>query len=209
MTSSIKLGEFCVDFHHRGLFRFFSCSEIFSPESYALLQQEFVSLPWEKKVSDFYSQYSAILTPSDDNAFSMLFHSSFFLPFKAKIEKQLGIKLRNNISIVAHKLTYSQEIGVHNDFCDPELGYESHRFVFQFARKEESVSGGELTFLASPDKKDVIKQYSHSCNKGICFEVNQHSFHFVAPVEQERYTLVMYLWETHRKYDGSGIEVQI
>ena len=115
--------------------------------------------------------------------------------------------MQNKIRVIAHKLVTSDEIGVHNDYADPEFGYENFRFVFQFAQIGQLVSGGELTFLRSRDKEHVIKQYPYGSNTGVCFEITPSSFHFVTPVEGERHTIVVYLWEEGRKYDGSGSEV--
>jgi hypothetical protein len=205
--NSIELGHFAIDFHYQGSYRFFSYSDVFSKQSYEILQNQFLSLPWKKKDSHFYSQYSASIGAADQNAFSLLYRSAFFLPFKKKIEQTIKVELRNEITLIAHKLIQSQEIGVHNDFCDPELGYENYRFIFQFSKAIHASPGGELTFLSSNNKDAVIKTYPYSSNMGICFEISPSSYHYVSPVEKERYTLVMYLWDKNRKYDGSGTAI--
>ena len=205
--TSLELGSFELDFNHRERFKFFSCKDIFSDDSYSKFLERFDDLPWEKKDSHFYSQYSAKILLDSPAPFSQLYHSSFFIPFKTKVEQFLGTSLRNNISIVAHRLVSSQEIGVHNDYTDPELGYENYRFIFQFSSNPGYESGGELYFLASENKKDVIKEYPYCANMGICFQISPYSYHCVAPVKSIRHTLVMNLWDSSKKYDGSGVEI--
>ena len=202
-----KLGLFKTDFKFNGKFKLISFTDIFSPDSYALIEKSFNSVKWEKKESHFYQQYSSTIEPGDDHPFTGFFHADFFNSFKSKLEPLLGISLRNCLSIKAHKLITSQEIGVHNDYCGPEMGYENFRFIFQFARKDQLRSGGEISFLNSENKKDVIRKYSYLENVGVCFEITPNSYHFVAPVNGERHTLVMYLWDASKKYDGSAIEV--
>ena len=133
-----------------------------------------------------------------------LFDPAFFFPFKKKLEAHVGVSFQNYIRIWAHKLVTADEIGVHNDYAHPEYGYENFRFIFQFAEPNQLLSGGEIAFLGSRERENVIKQYAYSSNAGICFEITPHSFHCVAPVEGERHTLVMYLWEEGRQTDGSG-----
>jgi len=202
-----KLGNFTVNFDFKNKFKLFSFSDVFTQESYERLQKGFDSLEWKHEESHFYKQHSAKIRPEDETPFAGLFRGAFFHPFKSRLEQLLGVSLRNCASMVAHKLITSQEIGIHNDYCDPALGYESFRFIFQFARKEQLRSGGEISFLHSRDKNDIIQKYGYSENQGICFEITPYSYHYVEPVEGERHTLVMYLWDATKGYDGSGIEV--
>ncbi len=207
MKNSLKLGKFETDFFYSGQVRFFSCSQIFSEDSYFLLQNAFSQVNWKEKQTHFYRQYESVIQPSDGHDLARLFDPRFFIPFKNSVEKLLGVRLRNAFRLVANKLITSQEIDVHNDYCDPELGYENFRFIFQFAKEGELVSGGEIYFLSSTNKSDVIKQYPYHSNSGICFEISPHSHHFVSPVAGERNSLIMYLWKSDSKYDGSGVEI--
>lgn len=207
MKPSLKLGTFKSEYIHTDKFRFFSCTDIFSQESYSVLQEGFDQLAWKKKDSHFYSQYSSKISAKDRTPFAWLYQKNFFIPFKTKIEQILQTELRNHLSLIAHKLISSQEIGIHNDYCDPELGYENYRFIFQFSRPNQLIDGGKITFLFSENKENIIKIYPHRPNVGICFEITPYSYHFVEPVQGERHTLVMYLWDAARKYDGSGTEV--
>lgn len=130
-----------------------------------------------------------------------------FFPFKNKIESLVGVNLRNQIRIVAHKIVSCDEVDVHNDFCGYESGYENYRFIFQFGQPSQLISGGKLHFLDSKDKKDIIKKYEYIKNFGVCFQINPHSYHYLSPVVGERHTLVMYLWDANCPFDGSGEEV--
>ena len=208
MKNSLKPGKFETDFFYSGKSQFFSCSHIFSEESYLLLQKAFCHVSWKEKKTNFYRQYESVIVPADGHDLTLLFDPLFFIPFRRSVEKLLGgVHLRNVVRLVANKLITSQEIDVHNDYCDPELGYENFRFILQFAKEGELVSGGEISFLASLDKSDIIKRYKYQANSGICFEISPHSHHFVSPVEGERNSLIMYLWKTDSKYDGSGVEI--
>ena len=206
---TLQLGKFEVDRVQANTFHLFSCQNVFSEKSYELLQNAFNDVDWVKKETTFYSQYESFVKPSHKNALTQLFDPAFFFPFKQKLEKLLGISLQNHITLAAHKLITSDEIGIHNDYANPEFGYENYRFIFQFARPNQLVSGGEIGFVASRfNKEDLIRKYPYSSNAGVFFEVTPRSYHFVTPVEGERHTLVMYLWGTGRNYDGSGIEIQ-
>lgn len=207
MTSLIEFGQFNLTFTQSQPFCLLSCEDIFSEKSYLALLNGFKELNWKEERTDFYHQFSSVITKSTNTPFQLLFDPSFFLFFKSKLEILLGTNLRSVCRIVAHKLVSSQEIGIHNDYCDPNLGYENYRFIFQFSNFEGKISGGELSFLYSQDKEDVIKKYPYSRNVGICFEISPLSFHFVAPVKEDRYTLVMYLWKEKSKYDGSGTDI--
>lgn len=208
MKPILQLGQFQLDFIQTQRFRLFSCTDVFSAASYQILQQAFAEVAWFEKQTSFYSQYKSFVLPTDSHALARLYDPSFFFPFKAKLEEKLGVSLQNSMKLIAHKLITSHEIGIHNDYSDPEFGYENFRFIFQFAQPQQLIGGGELTFLASRyDKEDIIKRYSYSVNSGICFEITPYSYHMVTPVEGERHTLVMYLWEKGRKYDGSGTQV--
>ena len=206
--SQIKTGAFNIDFNHSDKFKLFSCSNVFSPSSYLLLQEAFPSLMWEKRQTEFYKQYESVILPEQNNSISLLYKKEFYLDFKTKVEKALKTKLRDEIRIVAHKLVTADEIDVHNDYCDPALGYENYRFIFQFAFPSQSINGGDLYFLNSPSKKDIIKKYPYDLNAGVCFEITPQSYHYVSTVNGERYTLIMYLWDKSRYYDGSGIKVK-
>lgn len=201
------LGSFEVDFSHSGKFRLFSCRDVFSKDSYSVLQKAFNDVPWVKKEASFYTQYESFVLPGDTHALADLYKPSFFFPFKEKLEKQLGVGLQNKLRLAAHKLVTADRIGVHNDYTDPELGEENFRFIFQFAQEKQLISGGELSFLASRYTKEILKQYHYGSNTGICFEITPHSFHCVAPVDGERHTLVMYLWEAGRKANSLAIDV--
>ncbi len=210
MPYDLQLGAFNLDFSFNNRFSLFSFSNVFAPESYKTLQSGFTQLSWKEDKANFYEQYSYVIRPEDQTPFNFLCQPSFFSPFKANLERFLKTSLRNSLRLVAHKLIFSQGIDVHNDYCGPESGYENFRFIFQFANLSRKISGGEISFLNSENKEDVIKRYPYSENAGICFEVTPYSFHYVAPVEKgERFTLVMYLWDSRSKYDGSGIEVSV
>lgn len=209
MKNSLKLGKFNVDFLHQGKFRLFSCSDIFSKQSYLLLQKAFEDVSWKEKKTHFYHQYESFVLPTESHDLTLIFDPVFFLPFKRSVERLLGVELRNVVSVVANKLITSQEIGVHNDYCGPESGYENFRFIFQFAKHGDLITGGEVSFLGSEDKCDVIKTYPYNSNTGMCFEVTPHSHHYVSRVEGERNSLILYLWKKGSKYDGSGTEILI
>jgi hypothetical protein len=208
MKFSPKLGNFAINFYHRDRFRLFSSEENFSEESYARLLEAFSLVPWVRRQENFYVQYESFIQPTDSHALASLYEPAFFFPFKEKLERQLGVSLQNKIRLVAHKLITSDEIGLHTDYTLPEEGHENFRYIFQFSKGNELNFGGELSFWASRYTKEIIKQYSYQRNTGICFEITPYSFHSVAPVDGERYTLVMYLWEEGRHYNGLGYEIK-
>jgi hypothetical protein len=204
----VRLGSFKIDFSHKGKFRFFSCREVFSKDAYAALQDAFDHVPWVKKKDPFYTQYESFVKPSDPHALASLYDPAFFLPFKAKVEEHLGVRLQDRARLAAHKLVTSDEIGLHNDYTLPEVGEESVRFLFQFARPHQPIKGGELSFFSSRYTREVIRTYPYSENGGVCFQITPDSYHAVSAVEGERHTLVMYLWEEGRLSNDKSIVIK-
>lgn len=202
-----SIGKFELDFAHDGRFSLFSCKEVFCPQSFEVLSNAFSEVSWVRKVDPFYIQYESFVKPQDNHALASLYHPDFFFPFKERLEKQLGISFQNRIRLAAHKLITSDEIGLHNDYTLPELGHENFRFIFQFSNRLENVSGGDLSFWASKYTREEIRTFPLCANQGVCFQITPHSYHSVSPVDGERYTLVMYLWEEGRSYNGMGAEI--
>ena len=204
----ITLGQCEPSVVTRASHTLFSLDSVFTLKSYTTLQRSFSSLPWKKKETDFYTQFEAVVDPGSNSPFASLYRRSFYDALKARLEAIIKAPLRDTTKLIAHKLNTSHAIDVHTDFCDPALGYEQYRLVFQFGPQEALYTGGELAFLASEDKTDIVERYAHGDNRAICFEIAPTSYHYVTPVEGERYTLIMYLWGAGRPYDGSGYEVQ-
>lgn len=127
---TLKLGRFALDYRHTNRFRLLSYSDVFCPTTYPLLQHAFSQVDWVEKHTSFYRQYKSFVLPSDTHALAQIYNPSFFYPFKAKLEKSLGVSLQNHIKVIAHKLISSHEIGVHNDYSDPEFGYENFVLFF-------------------------------------------------------------------------------
>lgn len=201
----LRLGRFKKDFSYDERFRLFSFEDLFSEESYRLLKGAFSDLPWVRKEESFYEQYESFVQPTDTHALRSLYDPIFFFPFKEKLEKSLGFSLQNKIRLAAHKLITADAIGMHNDYANPEMGHENVRFIFQFS--EKPVDGGELSFFESKYTRKALKQFSYRRNFGVCFEITPHSFHAVAPVKEERHTLVMYLWQEGRKVNALANEI--
>lgn len=202
-----SFGKFQLDFVHKGRFCFFSCEEIFSAETFQVLSAAFSDVCWVRKKDPFYVQYESFVQTKDSHALSSLYDPAFFFPLKARLETIFGVSLQNRIRLAAHKLVTSDEIGLHNDYSLPELGHENFRFIFQFSSPSENITGGELSFWASKYTREEIQRFSIRPNTGIGFQINPHSYHSVSPVTGERHTLVMYLWEEGRHYNGLGTEI--
>jgi len=167
-SNQAKIGSFYLNHSFNGDFRLLSFLDVFTQSSYFKLQNSFRFLPWKKKETNFYKQYEALICPKNNCAISSLYKKKFFYGFKKKLEIALGKSIRNQIRIVAHKLITADEIGVHTDYCDPSLGYENYRFIFQFANPDQQNCGGEICFLNSNSKQDIIKRYPHISNGGVC-----------------------------------------
>ncbi|HSX13008.1 MAG TPA: 2OG-Fe(II) oxygenase [Chlamydiales bacterium] len=201
-----QIGKFALDFKSNAQFRLRSYQDVFSDESYLVLQNAFEKVPWVRKETSFYEQYESFVQPNDQHALACLYDPSFFFPFKEKLEAQLGIQFQNRIRLAAHKLIQADAIGLHNDYTQPELGHENYRFIFQFS-KNEPVVGGELSFWKSKYTKEILQKFPYQRNYGVCFEITPNSYHSVEPVLGERYTIVMYLWEKGRPHNGLGFVV--
>lgn len=200
------LGNWELNYRNNDRFKLFSFQDVFTEDSYAALQRAFGEVPWKRKKEGFYEQYESFVQPTDQHALALFYHPLFFFPFKERLEAQLGVQFQNRIRIAAHKLITSDAIGLHNDYTLPELGHENYRFIFQFSN-DAPMKGGELSFWASKYTKEILQKFSYQRNFGVCFEITPYSFHSVEPVNGERHTLVMYLWEKGRIHHGLGFEV--
>lgn len=182
----------------------FLCRDVLDQESYQRLALAFEDLNWERKVTEFYSQYEALVTPESTSLLAGLYDKEFCSTVRFRVQEHLGIRLREEVRLVAHRLVTGDAIDVHNDYCDPALGFERVRLVIQFASATTVANGGEIHFLASENRHDVIAQIPVLPNFGVCFEITPTSFHFVSAVTGTRDSVVMYLWDQDREYDGSG-----
>lgn len=183
---------------------FFLCRDVVGQAAYQRLASAFDDVDWERRVTEFYSQYEALVTPASASPLAGLYGREFCSVIRSRVAKILGISLREEVRVIAHRLVTDDVIDVHNDYCDPGLGFERVRLVIQFASRSSVASGGEIHFLASEDAHDVIARCPVEPNSGVCFEITPTSYHFVSAVKGVRDSVVIYLWDRERPYDGSG-----
>jgi len=205
----LELGQLNEDFSHQDRFQVFSFKDVFSQNCYQALRKGFETVPWERKEQPFYEQYEKFFGPHEDHIFTNFYDPAFFLPFKKRLEKELGFSLQNKARLAAHKQVKADSIGMHNDYAHPAVGHENVRFIFQFSETDVPSSGGELSFWESKYTKKELRKFPYRMNYGVCFQITPYSFHSVSQVETERYTLVLYLWEEGRKVNELANEIVI
>lgn len=182
-------------------------SSFFHEKSFHKIKEAFCSLAWKRKEEFFYRQFECFLSPNEESVMSQFYFEEFFVPLKERLEKELNVKFQNRLLVVAHRLLSSDVIGMHNDYSHPELGNENYRLIVQFSDKEDSVSGGDLTFYTCKYTKLTHQVFNPEKNSAVIFQITPESYHSVSAVEGERFTLVFYLWQEGRKVNGKAYEV--
>jgi Rps23 Pro-64 3,4-dihydroxylase Tpa1-like proline 4-hydroxylase len=145
--------------------------------------------PWRLTVMDFYEQYEFDFR--DVNLpvnLKPLFSEDTLVELRRNVGTLLGVALKPQIEITAHRLNRSQKIRIHND-ARPDG--ETHRFLIQLNRGWSEANGGLLMLFRGPQVEtldDVIPPTSRSA---FGFEISTASYHAVSQVHQgDRYTLV-------------------
>jgi Rps23 Pro-64 3,4-dihydroxylase Tpa1-like proline 4-hydroxylase len=171
-------------------FRCFTIAQAISEKLEDALLTWFESeAPWQLVVMDFYEQYEfnfkdVELPPS----LRPLFSESTFDELRDNVGALLGVSLKPQIDITAHKLNRTQRIRIHND-SQPDG--ETHRLLIQLNRSWDEANGGLLMLFRGPEVEaleDIIPPTSRSA---FGFEISNASYHAVSQVHNgERYTLV-------------------
>ncbi len=152
------------------------------------------SAPWQYHQSTFYRQLECDLRRAPLPAeLKPLFDEESITALRHAMEQAFGVRLDQHVSIIAHKLLPGYGIGIHNDAPDP--GMETHRFVLQLNPRDAPLVGGEMVLYHSNAETDVFTAFSPAYNSGFAFEMSDHSFHAVRPIEVgERYSVVYSFW---------------
>lgn len=189
------------------LYQLSSSSSFFDQESFREIKEAFYDLSWKRKEESFYRQYECFLSPIEESVMRQFYSSEFFDPLKKTLERELNVKFQDKMLVVAHRLVSSDVIGMHNDYSHPELGNENYRLIVQFSDREDSVTGGDLTFYACKYTKIIHQVYNLTKNTAVVFQITPESYHSVSAVDGERFSLVFYFWLEGKKTNGKAYEI--
>jgi Rps23 Pro-64 3,4-dihydroxylase Tpa1-like proline 4-hydroxylase len=168
----------------------FTVAQVFSEETEQALLTWFESeAPWRLAVMDFYEQYEFDFKDINlPESLRPLFSETTLNELRDNVGALLGVSLKPQIDITAHKLNRTQKIRIHND-ARPDG--ETHRLLIQLNRGWEEANGGLLMLFRGPEVEtldDII--HPTSCS-AFGFEISNASYHAVSQVYQgDRYTLV-------------------
>jgi hypothetical protein len=99
-----------------------------------------------------------------------------------------GVRFRQDVTVVAHRLVPGHRIGIHNDYLP---GGETHRFVVQVNRGLSDADGGLLMLFGSADPTDVRKVLRPVNTSAFAFEISPTSHHAVSQMHcNVRYSIV-------------------
>jgi hypothetical protein len=168
----------------------FTVPRVLSEELEQTLLRWFESAaPWRLTVMDFYEQYEFDFKDAViPEGLETLFSEDALNQLRTRVGAILGVSLKPQIDITAHKLSRTQRIRIHND-ARPDG--ETHRFLIQLNRGWDEANGGLLMLFRGPEVEtldDIILPTSRSA---FGFEISHASYHAVSQVHQgDRYTLV-------------------
>jgi hypothetical protein len=112
------------------------------------------------------------------------------------IEKEFNAVLGANHTVIGHKMTAGQLVGIHNDSPDHDRGrLENYRLIYYFDKSFEDSKGGHLLLFGSETENDVIDAVRPIFNSAVLLELSDASFHAVNKIKQgERLCMVISYW---------------
>lgn len=151
--------------------------------------------PWHLTETDFYSQYEFLLSEGNvPQGCLFLISKETKQKLKKLVEKQFGCHLKDDIDVVAHRLSNRQAIGIHNDYIDQkdvDFEVESHRLLIQLNTGWKESNGGLLEVFNSDDIEDKFCSVIPYHRSMFMFEISSDSHHAVTEtLIGERYTLI-------------------
>jgi hypothetical protein len=168
----------------------FTVAQVVSEElEQALLGWLETDAPWRLALMDFYEQYEFDIRDVDlPSNLQPLFSESTVDELRKKVGTLLGISLKPQVDITAHKLSWSQKIRVHND-ARPDG--ETHRFLIQLNRGWAESNGGLLMLFRGPEVETLDEIIFPTSRSAFGFEISTASYHAVSQVHHgDRYTVV-------------------
>ncbi|MEU6904372.1 cyclophane-containing peptide 2OG-Fe(II) oxygenase YhhC [Streptomyces coeruleorubidus] len=157
---------------------------------------------WNLHNGEFFEQYECDLMAADlPQRCSAVRDEAFLRELRRRLGEIFDVEFTDRVTIVAHKLTQGQGIGIHTDA--PSDGLETHRLTVSLGKEFVDSMGGHLVFFASGDSGDVNRVFRPVHNAGVGFAMSERSYHAVSDVRQgERYSVVFSLWE--KQVNGSS-----
>ena len=148
--------------------------------------------PWEYTQTDFYEQYEFDLKQVQlPTSLEYFVSTNFENSLLNLMERIFQFTFDKNISVIAHKLTRGQSIGIHNDFLADEES-ETHRLLLQINRNWSEEQGGILMFFDNSDELNITDALVPLNCSIQAFKISKISNHAVSEIHSDnnRYTII-------------------
>lgn len=163
-------------------------SQVFSDDLLEHILNKLKKLEWLEVEHSFYKQREYNLLESKD--FKALFSEEFLGNLRENVEKYFQIKLKKDISVVAHKMIKGDYIGIHTDMN--KYG-ETHRLTLLLNDEWDVDDGGIFLTLNEHNLESISSAWLPMINTGVLFEICEQSFHAVTPIngKKERLSIII------------------
>lgn len=184
-------------------FSYFIASRFFSlRESEIMLSWlESDQAPWSVHRESFFEQHEISLFKTDlPSDVKRILSVSWLNSLKSDLSKIFKTDLTNKFTVVAHKLTVGQGIGIHTD-C-PKNGLETHRLVIYLNRDFDDSNGGHLILFNSDNPNDIHRIIRPIHNYAFGFAMSPRSYHAVSNMSKgQRYSINVSFWDERYSND--------
>ncbi|MDO4998514.1 MAG: cyclophane-containing peptide 2OG-Fe(II) oxygenase YhhC [Neisseria sp.] len=153
----------------------------------------FENAPWHLTVTDFYSQYEFSLDNENvPNSLNYLISSETKQKLVNLMSQMFDCTFKNNVDVVAHRLSDNQVIKIHNDYIEEaDFEIETHRLLIQLNYGWIEENGGFLMIFASNNAHDIVDAILPEHRSMFAFEISPNSHHAVSQIHAGlRYTLI-------------------
>ena len=144
---------------------------------------------WNLAKTEFYEQYEFSLVHAPlPLAAQFLVGVPFKSTLRTRMQELFSVPLSPSVTVLAHKLTPGQHIGIHNDM---RCRGESHRLTVQLNRDLKEADGGYFMLFNSGDVGDIHRILLPVKNSALAFAISEESHHAVSSQRRGiRYTIV-------------------
>ena len=162
-------------------------------------------ISWQLVNESFYSSYvfyfGGQVIPEN---FKNITNPSFLKSLISYVEVSMGYKLKQLVSIEAHRQIKGHKVEVHNDYDYKREGYPNIRLIWNLNGRDKLRKGGNFCFNA---KNGVIsKIFPIIKNTMILFKISKDSFHSINEIiSGQRDVIVFSFWTSNKKVSQEEI----
>jgi|GEM_PF-2197921 len=160
----------------------------------AFLSRFLTDAVWQHNREHFYDQHDFDVLLSSQTRDRSVMSVAQLLSLKNQVAGFFETALIDRVTVVAHRMSAGQGIGVHTD--TPHLDRETHRLVLFFNKDFDDSYGGHLILLAGSTPDTAKRAFRPLFNTGVGFALSDRSFHAVCDVVSgDRFSLVFSFWD--------------